>query len=69
MDRAEFGTIVSRLLRWDKYNKPNATSINKYYTEHLDEVKKENLITKIDNPEAIKELRKWIWTVLKKIKK
>ena len=69
LDRAEFGTIVSRLLRWDKYNKPNATSINKYYTEHLDEVKKENLITKIDNPEAIKELRKWIWTVLKKIKK
>ena len=69
LDRAEFGTIVSRLLRWDKYNKPNATSINKYYTEHLDEVKKENLITKIDNPEAIKELRKWIWAVLKKIKK
>ena len=69
LDRAEFGTIVSRLLRWDKYNKPNATSINKYYTEHLDEVKKENLITKIDNPEAIKELRKWVWAVLKKIKK
>lgn len=69
LDRAEFGTIVSRLLRWDKFNKPNATRVNKYYTNHLEEVKKENLITQIDNPEQIKELRKWIWTVLKKIKK
>ena len=69
LDRAEFGTIVSRLLRWDKFNKPNATRINKYYTNHLEEVKKENLITKIDNPEQIKELRKWIWMVLKKIQK
>ena len=49
--------------------KTNATRVNKYYTNHLEEVKKENLITQIDNPEQIKELRKWIWTVLKKIKK
>lgn len=69
LDRAEFGTIISRLLWWDKFNKPNATRVNKYYTNHLEEVKKENLITQIDNPEQIKELRKWIWTVLKKIKK
>ena len=69
LDRAEFGTIVSRLLWWDKFNKPNATRFNKFYTNHLEEVKKQNLITKIDNPEAMKELRKWIWTVLKKIDK
>ena len=69
LDRAEFGTIISRVLWWEKYNIPNATKDNKYYVKHLDEVKKENLITKIENPEAIKELRKWIWTVLQKIKK
>lgn len=69
LDRAEFGTIVSRILWWEKYNIPNATKDNKYYVKHLNEVKKENLITKIDNPEAVKELRKWIWIVLNKIKK
>ena len=69
LDRAEFGTIVSRMLWWEKFNVPNATNENKYYVKHLNEVKKENLITKIDNPQQIKELRKWIWTVLKKIKK
>ena len=69
LDRAEFGTIVSRILWWEKFNVPNATTENKYYVKHLNEVKKENLITKIDNPQQIKELRKWIWTVLKKIKK
>lgn len=69
LDRAEFGTIVSRLLWWEKFNVPNATKINKFYTKHLQEVKRENLIIQVENPEKIKELRKWIWTVLKKIKK
>ena len=69
LDRAEFGTIVSRILWWEKFNVPNATTENKYYVKHLNEVKKENLITQIENPETIKELRKWIWIVLKKIKK
>lgn len=69
LDRAEFGTIVSRILWWEKFNIPNATNDNKYYVKHLNEVKKENLITKIENPQQIKELRKWIWMVLKKIKK
>lgn len=69
LDRAEFGTIVSRILWWEKYNVPDATNEKKYYVKHLNEVKKENLITQIENPETIKELRKWIWTVLQKIKK
>lgn len=69
LDRAEFGTIVSRILWWEKFNIPNATNDNKYYVKHLNEVKRENLITKIENPQQIKELRKWIWMVLKKIKK
>lgn len=69
LDRAEFGTIVSRILWWEKFNIPHATMENKYYVKHLNEVKKKNLITKIDNPQQIKELRKWIWMVLKKIQK
>lgn len=69
LDRAEFGTIVSRILWWEKFNVPNATTENKYYVKHLNEVKKENLIVQIENPETIKELRKWIWIVLNKIKK
>ena len=69
LDRAEFGTIVSRILWWEKFNVPNATTENKYYVKHLNEVKKENLITQIENPETIKELRKWIWKKKKKIKK
>jgi hypothetical protein len=54
--RAEFGTVLSRVLRWDKYN-----SWTLYYTDHLQALKEADIMTKIINAEIINEIR---WYVL-----
>jgi hypothetical protein len=45
VDRAQFGTILSRMLRETKY----ASGIP-YYTKHLQALKQEGIMTKIENP-------------------
>lgn len=68
LDRAEFGTILSRLLWWDKYDVVDATATKLYYTRHLDALNREKIMTQIENPESRKELRKWAWLMLMRVK-
>ena len=56
--RAEFGTVLSRLLWWDLYN----TTSLKYYTNHLKALNTAWVISKI-NPE-IQELRWYVMLML-----
>ena len=67
LDRAELWTILSRLLWWDKYNVLD-TNRRPYYVEHLSNLKEEWIMTQIQNPEARKELRKWAWVMLMRVK-
>ena len=66
LDRAEFGTIVSRLLWWDKYNIID-TDHRSYYEAHLQVLKDNGILTQIENPEARWEIRKWVWLVFRRI--
>ena len=66
LDRAEFGTIVSRLLRWDRYNIVD-TDHRSYYEEHLKVLKDNGILTQIENPEARREIRKRVWLVFRRI--
>ena len=66
VSRAEFGTITSRILWWAKYNVKH-TIQHPYYVKHLNALKAEEIMTKIDNPLLWKELRKWVWVVFKRI--
>jgi len=68
LDRAEFGTILSRLLWWDKYDVVDATKTNLYYTRHLNALNKEWIMKQIENPENRKELRKRAWLMLMRVK-
>ena len=54
--RAQFGTVLSRMLRWDKYNQ----AWLEWYKLHLEALKEDGVMTKIDNPYR-KELR---WRVM-----
>jgi len=60
--RAQFGTVLSRSIRWDKYN----TSIWNYYEKHLAALKKDNIMTKIENP-LLKELRGRVMLMLMRV--
>ncbi len=64
LDRAEFGTILSRLLWWDIYDVVDATKTKPYYTKHLEALNEKKIMTQIVNPEKKKELRKWAWLML-----
>jgi hypothetical protein len=66
LDRAEFGTIISRLLWWDKYNVID-TDHRWYYEDHLWALKKHGILSQTDNPEERRELRKWVWLVFRRI--
>lgn len=68
LDRAEFGTILSRLLRWSKYDIVDATNTKPFYTRHLEALKQEWIMTQIDNPVSRKEIRKWAWLMLMRVK-
>ena len=67
IDRAEFGTILSRLLWWDKYDVVDATATKPYYTRHLDALNREWIMKQIENPLARKELRKWAWIMMMRV--
>ena len=58
--RAEFGTILSRLLWWDEYN-----WWNPYYKKHLNQLNIRWIMTNINNPQWI-ELR---WNVMVMLKR
>lgn len=64
IDRAEFWTILSRLLWWDTYDVVDATKTNHYYARHLAALNERKIMTQIANPEDKKELRKWAWLML-----
>ena len=57
--RAQFGTIMSRLLWWKKY-----AGGTPYYRKHLNALKENNIMTQIQNPEKRTELRQWVWLML-----
>ena len=52
--RAEFGAVLSRILRWDKYNLVH-TQEKPRYTDHLNALKNEWIMTKIDNPKMLEK--------------
>lgn len=68
VDRAEFWTILSRLLWWDKYDVVDATATKLYYTRHLEALNREWIMTQIENPTSRYELRKWAWLMLMRVK-
>ena len=59
--RAQFGTIMSRLLWWKKY-----AWWTPYYRKHLNALKENNIMTQIENPEKRIELRWWVWLMLRR---
>ncbi|MFA6256572.1 MAG: immunoglobulin-like domain-containing protein, partial [Candidatus Absconditabacterales bacterium] len=61
VDRAQFGTILSRLLRGTKNN-----GGIKYYENHLKALKAEGIMTKIDTPSA-KELRGRVMLMMQRV--
>ena len=65
VSRAEFWTILSRLLWWDIYNVID-TNETPFYVKHLSSLKKENIMTQIDRPLIRKELREWVWVMLRR---
>ena len=58
VSRAEFGTVLSRILWWNKYEGTNSN----YYVNHLNALKESNIITNI-NPH-ITEYRAWVFLML-----
>ena len=61
--RAEFWTILSRLLYWDKYN-----WWNPYYQNHLINLKNAGIMTNISNPDRKNESRGNVMIMLKRSK-
>ena len=59
VSRAEFGTVLSRILRGDTYNDSEV-----YYRQHLQALKEHGILTQIDQPLERKELRKRAWLML-----
>ncbi len=61
-NRANFGTALSRILRWDNYE-----WWNPYYKNHLEALKTAGIITQIENPEDVTEIKWYVLTILMKI--
>ena len=67
LDRAEFGTILSRLLWWNQYDVVDVSETRPYYIRHLAALQREWVVKQINNPFDQKELRKWAWLMLMRI--
>ena len=65
VSRAEFWTVLSRLLWWDAYNVID-TSNMPYYELHLKALKDASIMTQIDNPLGRRELREWVRVMLRR---
>lgn len=61
VDRAQFGTIMSRLIFWGKYN----WNRDNRYIDHLQALKKYKIMKYIDNP-AMKELRSYVMIMMQR---
>lgn len=59
--RAQFGAILSRLLRWDKYDKAGWSR----YEDHLDALSRSWIMKNTENPQT-KELRWRVMVMLKR---
>lgn len=66
VSRAEFGTIVSRILWWNTFNVIH-TPLTPFYKLHLNQLKNNNIMTQINKPLTVKELRKRVWLVFKRV--
>ena len=60
--RSQFGAVISRVLWWDKYNLVH-TKEKPRYTDHLNALKDEWIMTKIDNPK-MQEKRWYVMIML-----
>ena len=60
--RAQFATVLSRVLYWSKYNQ----TWNKYYEKHIKALESAGILTKTDP--SIQELRWWIILMLYRAK-
>jgi hypothetical protein len=60
--RAEFGTVLSRLLYGKTYSVENVAGINRY-VKHLQGLKDHGIMTKIDVP-MMKELRGYVMLMM-----
>ena len=58
VSRAEFWTVLSRILWWNKYEGTNSN----YYVNHLNALKENSIITNIDP--TITEYRAWVFLML-----
>ncbi len=65
LTRAEFGALLSRMLRGDKYNSPNPDAAD-WYVAHLEALKDAWIITHIENPNDV-ELRSYAWIIFQRI--
>ena len=65
--RAEFWTVMSRVLWWDRYNIID-TDNRSYYEDHLRALKKNGILKQINDPEDRWEIRKWVWLVFRRVK-
>jgi hypothetical protein len=64
VNRAQFGTILSRFLwKWDN-NVKNADAL--YYVKHLQALKNASIMKNISNP-TMKELRWWVMLTMQRI--
>lgn len=68
LDRAEFWTILSRLLWWAKYDVIDASITKPYYTRHLNALNEAWIMKQIENPEMRQELRKRAWLMMMRVK-
>jgi hypothetical protein len=59
--RAEFGTVLSRMLWGNTYEVNNE---EKYYVNHLKALQKAKIMTQIENPLERIELRQWVRLML-----
>jgi hypothetical protein len=59
--RAQFGTVLSRLLYWWVFN---TTDTDNRFASHLQALKDNAIMTKIENAELTKELRWWVLLML-----
>lgn len=64
--RAQFGTMLSRLLYGNSYN-IHILSPFPYYKKHLEILQQNNIMTKIDNPVTKKEIKSWIMLMMYRI--
>ena len=60
--RAQFGSALSRLLWWNTYN----NSWEEYYEGHLNALKNNGYMNKIDNPTERTEIRQRVWILLER---